>query len=259
MEKITVATYNIRTDTEADGNWSWRNRRPHVLKLIRYHDWDIFGAQEVLPHQLKDLMTLGYGMAGLAREDGIDQGEYTALFYKKDKFDLLKKEAFWLSDTPDLPSIHPTAGCPRVCVCAFLKSKKTGREFAVATTHLDHLSAESRLFGAKIILETCLSKITDQPVILVGDFNAEPEEETYQLLTKSLTDAKHQKNATFYGPLGTFQDFSYNKPWQEIEEIDYIFVSEQLKVEKVAVLTDNCDCRYPSDHFPVVATLSLKG
>lgn len=257
MEKITVATYNIRTDTEADGNWSWTNRCPHVLNLIRYHDWDIFGAQEVQPHQLRDLSTLSpYAVAGLAREDGINQGEYTALFYKKEKFELLRKEAFWLSETPEVPSIHPTAGCRRVCVCAFLKSKETGKEFTVATTHLDHLSEEARVFGAKTILNHCLLKITKQPIILMGDFNALPEEETYRLITQSLTDAK-QQSAMLYGPTGTFQNFTYHKPWQAFEEIDYIFVSKEITVEKVGVLTDNCDCRYPSDHFPVVATLRV--
>lgn len=258
MEKITIATYNIRTDTEADGNWSWTNRRAHVLNLIRYHDWDIFGAQEVQPHQLADLKSLtDYGVVGLAREDGINQGEYNALFYKKEQFDLLRTESFWLSETPAIPSIHPTAGCPRVCVCAFLKSKETGTEFAVATTHLDHISEESRLFGANIILEHCLSKITDQPLVLVGDFNAPPTEATYHLLTQSLRDAKKQPDTTFYGPLGTFQDFDYDKPWNDFEEIDYVFVSQQLPVEKVGVLTDNCDGRYPSDHFPVVATVQI--
>lgn len=258
MEKITVATYNIRTDTEADGQWSWKNRQPHVVNLIRYHDWDIFGAQEVQPNQLADLRALtAYEVAGLAREDGLNQGEYTALFYKKDKFELLKKEAFWLSETPDLPSIHPTAGCLRVCVCAFLKSKETSQEFAVATTHLDHISAESRLFGAQIILDHCLSKINNQPLILMGDFNALPEEATYHLITEHLTDAKHQEGSSFYGPVGTFQDFAYDKAWEDLEEIDYIFVSDQINVEKVGVLTDNCNRRYPSDHFPVVATLNI--
>lgn len=258
MEKLTLATYNIRTDTEADGDWRWPYRSSYVLDLIRYHDWDIFGVQEVQPHQLTDLQTLaGYEMVGLAREDGITDGEYNALFYKAEKFELLRHDAFWLSETPTLPSIHPTAGCKRVCVCAFLKSKESGKEFAVAVTHLDHISEEARRFGTEIILNHCLKKITDQPVILLGDFNATPAEETYRLLTAHLNDAKHVEGAKVYGPTGTFQDFVYDRPWADFEEIDYIFVSDDVTVEKVGVLTDNCDRRYPSDHFPVVATLHL--
>lgn len=59
-----------------------------------------------------------------------------------------------------------------------------------------------------------------------------------------------------YGPIGTFQEFNYNASWEELEEIDFILF-KGLTVKKYGVLTDSCNRKFPSDHFPVVATFTL--
>lgn len=258
MTEIKVATYNIRMDAIEDGDWSWNNRREPVLNLIRYSDWDLFGVQEVLPHQLADFDTLtDYAFVGTAREDGCNTGEYNGIFYKKERFELLEEKIFWLSETPDVPSIHPEAGCHRLCVCGLFKDFKTGKTFVFADTHLDHESENARVLGAEVIIAEGLQSFKDGPILLVGDFNATPDEAAYKLLSEHLTDARKVKDAFVYGPKGTFQEFDYNCPWEALIEIDFIFVSKDIKVKKVGTLTNSWDNRFPSDHFPVEAILTI--
>lgn len=258
MTEMKVATYNIRMDTPEDQDWAWNNRREHVLNLIRYADWDLFGVQEVLPHQLTDFETLtDYAFIGTAREDGLNKGEYNGIFYKKARFELLEQKIFWLSETPTVPSIHPEAGCHRLCVCGLFKDQQTGKEFVFADTHLDHVSEEARVLGAKVILDEGLQSFKEYPLLLVGDFNATPDERAYQLLAQHLTDARQVDGAFVYGPKGTFQEFDYNCPWEALIEIDFIFVSEKIKVRKVGTLTNSWQNKFPSDHFPVEAVIEI--
>lgn len=258
MTEIKVATYNIRMDAIEDGDWSWQNRREPVFNLIRYSDWDLFGVQEVLPHQLTDFEVLtDYAFVGTAREDGVNSGEYNGVLYKKARFKLLEEKIFWLSKTPEVPSIHPDAGCHRLCVCGLFEDLTTGKTFVFADTHLDHVSEEARVLGAEVILAEGLAHFKEYPTILVGDFNATPDEKAYQLLSQHLTDARQIDNAFVYGPKGTFQEFNYNCPWEDLVEIDFIFVSKNVQVKKVGTLTNSWENRFPSDHFPVEASLIL--
>lgn len=258
MTKLRVATYNIRMDAVEDGDWGWAARKEHVLDLITYQEWDLFGIQEALPHQLLDLKTLNdYTFIGTAREDGINNGEYNGVFYKKDRFECLEEKTFWLSETPDVPSIHPTAGCHRLCVLGLFQDKESGQRFVFGDTHLDHVSEEARELGAQLIIDYGLAAFKQYPTILVGDFNAEPTEAAYQLLTSKLDDSRYFDEVFTYGPNGTFNEFRYVCPWNDLVEIDYIFVSKTIKVKKVGTLTHSVDNKFPSDHFPVEALIEI--
>lgn len=258
MTQLKVATYNIRMDAYEDAPWTWAARRPHVFEIIRYFDWDLFGVQEVLPHQLTDFETLNeYAFVGTAREDGKNSGEYNGIFYKKERFEQIDQKFFWLSQTPDVPSIHPEAGCHRICVCALFKEKESGKSFVFANTHLDHVSEKARELGAKVIIEEGLTAFKDYPLFLVGDFNANPSEKAYQLLTDRLKDSRFADGAFVYGPKGTYQAFDTSMPWEKMEEIDFIFVSKDIQVKKVGILTNTWENKFPSDHFPVEALVEL--
>ncbi|MFZ2670323.1 MAG: endonuclease/exonuclease/phosphatase family protein [Enterococcus aquimarinus] len=198
-----------------------------------------------------------YAFIGTAREDGINSGEYNGVFYKKERFECIEEKTFWLSETPDVPSIHPTAGCHRLCVLGLFQDKKSGTHFAFGDTHLDHVSEEARELGAQLIIDNGLSKFKEYPTILVGDFNAEPTERAYQLLKNQLNDSRYVDGVFAYGPKGTFNEFRYDCPWRELVEIDFIFVSKEITVKKVGTLTDSVDHHFPSDHFPVEATIII--
>ena len=106
---FTTASYNLRyanAEDSAAGN-GWGKRYPVMAKLIQYHSFDIFGTQEGYIRQLEDMKAAlpGYEYIGVGRNDGKEAGEHSAIFYRTDKFDLIKKGDFWLSETPDTASI----------------------------------------------------------------------------------------------------------------------------------------------------------
>ena len=140
---FTVASYNLRN---ANGNDSlhgngWGQRYPVIAKMVQYHDFDIFGTQECFLHQLKDMKEAlsGYDYIGVGRDDGKTQGEHSAIFYRTDKFDIIEKGDFWLSETPDVPSKGWDAVLPRICSWGHFKCKDTGFEFLFFNLHMDHI------------------------------------------------------------------------------------------------------------------------
>lgn len=253
MTGFNVATYNVRVDTDYDKNWAWDFRKHYVLDMIRFHEWDVFGVQEVLPKQIRDLSKLSHYGVIQAERDGTDTGEGLAIFYKKSLFEMCDNGYFWLSDTPELPSIHPSAAYRRIALWVTLRLKETGKVFLIINTHLDNESAEARFLGTRVLLEKLQNKIKNYPTIILGDFNAEPNEPLHELLMEDFVYPESNPEVAIYGPKGSFQNFDYFLPWNEMEQIDYIIYNEKgLVATKRGTLTDSCDRRYPSDHFPIV-------
>ncbi|KAF1297507.1 endonuclease [Enterococcus sp. JM4C] len=253
---MKIATYNVRVDTDYDQEWQWSYRKDYVLALINYHQWAIVGLQELRPNQVADLAQLNDYAIVSAERDGDENGEGLAICYKEEAFDLLEKGHFWLSDTPEIASIHEGAGCKRICLWSILQEKASGNEFLVLNTHLDHISEAARYAGMQVILTRMQDKIQTYPTILLGDFNAEPTEAVHELvLSQGFVNTKTATKHPHYGPFGSFQDFKYTKPWNELEEIDYIYLLNG-SVKTSGTLTDSCDNRYPSDHFPLEATIN---
>jgi endonuclease/exonuclease/phosphatase family metal-dependent hydrolase len=101
VEPLRIMSYNIRLDVPSDGVNQWNHRREGLVSLLHEEEPDVFGIQEGLPHQVSFLSQQleGYSMIGEGR-DGGNNGEYSAIYYKKNKLKLLKSETFWLSETP---------------------------------------------------------------------------------------------------------------------------------------------------------------
>ncbi|MEG0256107.1 endonuclease/exonuclease/phosphatase family protein [Vagococcus sp.] len=256
MKEFCVATYNVRTDTDADRDWSWEYRKDKVIALITYHDWDVFGVQEISPNQTKDLSNIeGYDSFCVDR-DGDGSGEGLGIFYKNNRFTCLDQGHFWLSDTPFSSSIHPKAAYKRIALWSILEDKENAKQVLVINTHLDNDSEIARKAGMKILLQLLQEKITKYPTILLGDFNSEEHESFHQDLKKIFIYGKNQDGIMQYGPRGTFQNFNYEMDWQDLEDIDYILYKEMTCI-KYGVLTDSWNCRFLSDHFPVEATLKF--
>ena len=255
---LRVATYNIRMDTKADSLNAWSYRKDDVKALIRYHDIDIFGTQEGFLHQLKDICALEeYVYFGAGRDDGVSAGEHSAIFYKKDRFELLESGNFWLSETPDTPGKGWDATCcNRICSWAKFKEKKTGKTFYFFSVHFDHQGKIARIESGKLMVKKMREIVKDTPVICVGDFNSTPDTEQIQLLSAYLNDARIVTQMPPYGPEGTFTN-RFANPISK-GRIDYIFVSANIQVLKYASVTDNNGKNYPSDHLPVVVDVVLK-
>jgi endonuclease/exonuclease/phosphatase family metal-dependent hydrolase len=252
---MKVATYNLRVDTDYDQDWQWPYRADKVLALIDYHDWEIFCVQEIRPTQVADLAKLSDYVALTVERDGDGTGEGIGIYYKKDLFSKIESGSFWLSLTPDVPSIHPDAEYKRLCLWTVLKDRGN-HEFLVIDTHLDNISEIARFEGMKVILEQLAEKITNLPVLLMGDLNAEAFERVHDYLQTIFVNGKEQSEKGHYGPKGSYQNFDYQMPWDQLEEIDYIY-TKGFRVVKTGCLTDSCDGRFPSDHFPLEAEVQL--
>ncbi|MGS2725275.1 endonuclease/exonuclease/phosphatase family protein [Psychroserpens sp. BH13MA-6] len=252
-----IMSYNIKLDYPKKGENSWTNRKNFLTNQIKFHEPDVLGVQEAMPNQMTDLDSLlvTYSFVGVGRDDGNDEGEYSALFYKTEKFEIVTSGTFWLSETPELVSMGWDAVCHRICTYALLKDRKTNKRFWVFNTHFDHVGTEARKESAQLILEKINAMNNqDDPIILTGDFNMEPTHESINSLKNKLHDSKEIATIQF-GPEGTFNGFHFDQPVSR--RIDYIFVSDDVTVDKYAVLSDNWNLKYPSDHFPVIVALKF--
>jgi len=254
---LNVASYNLRYDNPQDGKNVWPARRDAMRALVRYHGFDLWGTQEGLENQLADLDTLNeYARVGVGRDDGKQAGEHSAIFYRRERFALEDHGDFWLSATPEKPSMGWDARCcKRLVTWARLRDKPSGQVFVVLNAHFDHEGVVARRESARLLVERGRALAGALPLIVLGDLNSTPDSEVYATINAALRDARNISQTPAYGPLQTFNDFNISKPAEE--RIDYIFLSPQWQVLRYAVLTDSIDARYPSDHFPVVARVRL--
>ncbi len=257
-----VMTYNIRYagDVKSAGVNAWEYRKDPVAKTIRFNKPDILGVQEALKIQLDDFKNLlpGYIQIGVARDDGREAGEYSALLINKSKFKVLESSTFWLSATPDKPSMGWDAACMRIVTWAKLKDVKTKKIIYAFNTHFDHMGTEARKNSAILLKKKVKEIAGNNQFVVTGDFNCKSDSEPYKILTDKemlpqLFDSEFLSENGNYG-----MDVSFNNFTDELEagnKIDFIFVSSKLKVWQHAVLGEKMNSRYPSDHMPVVADI----
>lgn len=279
---FTAASYNLRNANSADSlqGDGWGNRCPIIAGLVQFHEFDIFGTQEGLRHQLDSLKTNlpKYDYIGVGRNDGKKGGEHAAIFYRIDKFELLGHGDFWLSETPEKPNVGWDAVLPRICTWGHFKYKDTGFEFLFFNLHMDHIGKQARVESALLVQQKMKEIGENLPAILTGDFNVDQTHRSYLALTESgilcdafeVADLRYATNGTFNG----FDSDNYTE-----SRIDHVFVTPTFHILKYGVLTDSYrrmkkddqkasvkDCpeeisirsyesRIPSDHFPVMVKL----
>ncbi|WAC09303.1 endonuclease/exonuclease/phosphatase family protein [Dyadobacter pollutisoli] len=255
---INLATYNLRYNTANDGVNAWPNRKENVKGLIQFHEFDLFGVQEALIGQLRDVVELkDFAFIGKGRDDGQEGGEHSAIFYRKDRFKLLNSGDFWLSETPDKPGKGWDATCcNRICSWGKFQDLKSKKEFFFFNVHFDHQGVEARRQSGHLMVKKINEIAGKSTVLLTGDFNSTPDTEQIKTISNLLNDAHNVTKQAPYGPEGTFNSFKFDAPMDK--RIDYIFVSKNIDVLKYGVLTDAKEQRYPSDHQPVVAKIEIK-
>ncbi|UMB52986.1 endonuclease/exonuclease/phosphatase family protein [Lutibacter sp. A64] len=256
---LDIMTYNIRLDVASDGENAWKNRKDFLSSQILFYSPDIFGVQEARPNQMTDLKDAlkNYKAIGKGR-DGENKGEFSAIFYNADKVSVEQENTFWLSETPTEISKGWDAAYPRICTYGLFTIHETNRKIWVFNTHLDHIGNQARLNGIQLILKKISDLNTDDlPVIVMGDFNVEPNSEVIKNIKQTLVDSK-EKAKTIFGPNGTFNNFKFNE--LVTRRIDYIMLSKssKIKVKKYGVLSNSIDLKYPSDHFPIFISLTLE-
>ena len=254
---ITVASYNLRNANGGDsinGN-GWGQRYPVIAQIVQYHDFDIFGTQECFIHQLKDMKEAlpSYDYIGVGRDDGKEKGEHSAIFYRTDKFDVIEKGDFWLSEHPEKPGRGwDGTCCNRICTWGKFEDLKNHKQFYFFNVHYEYEGDVARRESSNLMISRIKSIAGNQPVFLTGDFNAFPTEEPIRILNDSgfLNDSyKITKEAPF-GPVCTYH--GYDSTIKTEERLDYIWVTDSIQIDKYGVLTNTLYGHTPSDHFPVM-------
>ena len=246
---MSVGTYNILIDLP-----SWDEYRGTLVNnLIRQYDFDIIGMQEVRRSFLEDITLRDriYAFTGKGGSDGIAAGEHAPIVYKKDRLKLLNSGTFWLSDTPDVPSVGWDARWVRTCSWGRFMDKISGLEFYIFSAHVEAVDIAS-IESSKLLLSKIKSIAgNNTPAFLVGDFNSRSLGESISILLNDglLKDSYDLSETEKVGSEGTYNDF-LTKP--STTRIDYIFVTEGIRVKEYKVLNDRPGGQFPSDHDPVL-------
>ena len=285
--QMLVGSYNIRLKVASDsidGN-VWGKRCQVMCDQLNFMSPDIFGAQEVLHVQLIDMLARldGYDYIGVGRDDGKTAGEYSAIFYKKDRMRLLDNGNFWLNETPDRPGLGWDAACIRICTWGkFAGQTATDDDaFFFFNLHMDHVGVVARREAAKLIVRKIVEIAHGYPVVVTGDFNVDQNDEIYSIFTSSglLKDSYLDARVRF-AENGTFNSFDTNV--YSDSRIDHILVSPEIQVDSYGLLTNSywaADSqsaqqfkghdapeqinfshyirRQPSDHYPIFARIAL--
>lgn len=254
-QSYRAMTYNIRFDNPGDGVNAWPERKNRLYALIRKHDPDLIGVQEALLHQLEDIKKAlpEYDFRGAGRDDGKNQGEFSAILYKKKKFSVIDQNTFWLSETPDVPGSKDwDAAITRVATWIKARDNKTGKHFFMINTHFDHMGKEARSNSASLLKTRTGALAEGLPIIVTGDLNCTRDEQPYKTLIND-SGLRLLDPAPADAP-GTFCNFEVNS--MVCRPIDYIFHSGGWTASEYTVITDNNGKYYPSDHLPVIVTLS---
>ncbi len=262
--ELKVMSFNVRYDNPDDGINAWTNRRDLVYRFLKEQQPDIIGFQEVLKHQIDQLQVNleAYNHVGVGRNDGKESGEFVPVFYLKDKYELLASSHFWLSETPEVPgSISWGAALPRIVTWLQLKERQNGYIFYVFNTHFSHVSAYARNESAILLVNKIKTIAGEAPVVLTGDFNAEPDERMYNTITDNW-DGYHQLWDSRLLPIKkteqsnqTFNGFNPSTP--ELM-IDHIFINGFFNVRSFSTHQVIENDVYISDHYPIMANLSFR-
>lgn len=266
---VRVMSFNLRYGSANDGENHWTKRRDFLVDTIKAFKPDVLGTQETLRFQADYLKKKldGYEWIGVGREDGGEQGEMTAVFYRKDRFDVVKSGHFWLSESPEKRGSKSwDSSLPRMATWIELRDKQAnGRPtFRIVNTHFDHRGKQARLESAKLIRKRIAALPKETPVILTGDFNCGEGSEPYQAMFAKAGDdaspvidtyrAAHPKRGD---DEGTFSGFKAANTGGA--RIDWVACSRDWTVKSAAIDRTSKAGRTPSDHFPVTAVLAWPG
>ncbi len=252
--QVKVISFNVRTGTSDQGTMNaWDKRKAAVKPLFTKENPTVFGVQECLLFQREYILEQlpAYDCVGVGREDGKENGEQTAIFYKKDELTLDASGTFWLSETPDTPSKGWDASYKRTATWTMFTVKATNKKFFYINTHLDHAGASARGNGIILLCEKLASLNPDgHPAIITADFNSEASDQIFAPLKQIMQDARETAAKTD-------KQGSYNAWGQKSSNIDHVFYSGFKALEFRTVRDIYNGVQFISDHYPIAAVLEF--
>ncbi len=244
-------TFNVRYGTPDDGENNWPYRRKAAFAAIRNFAPDVVGLQEAQDYMLDEFLAAlpEYRHVGIGRDDGIREGDFAAILYNPERFVMEGTGTFWFSSTPDVPSRHPECFHRRICTWVTLNDG--GRRFNVYNLHLDHESQNARVEAVDQLIPTIDRTL---PAIVMGDFNAEES----NACIEAMRSAGYRDTFRIVHPetLEVCTYHAYGSP-AHTDKIDYIWVDDRWSATDASIVTGRIDGAWPSDHYPVTATLAL--
>ena len=265
---IRLATFNIRSNYGSDTQ-DWHTRLTSLDSLLRMYDFDIIGSQEPYQRQLNDLMKLqgkvyDYFVVNTRNSDAIAATHSNPIFYKKERFKLIKSGVFWYSETPDVPaSVSWDASQARNCNWVELYDKHTGRSFFVFNSHFDHKSTTARNHSAQLLIDKVKAIAKDSLAICTGDFNTVQTTNAFATLSKSgvLMDSHAIAKKVVNDEYKTNQGYTVRPPAPGTGRIDHILVSVKSSPQTIRLwkcCIENFNGKWASDHYPVYIEFDLK-
>lgn len=257
---IKAMTFNIRVASPIDIFNPWSKRKVMVVDILKENNPDIIGLQEVLNSQLKHIVKSlpQYSTYAVGRSNGKKSGEACPIMYRTERFTLLDSGTFWFSNTPEKPSTRFGNFVPRICSWVQLIDNFSGSGFYIYNLHLDSLSQRSRVKSAKQLAKHIAARKTDEPFIVMGDFNMKLDNPAMKYLnglkTNQMKDAWLSVNND-ESAAGTYHSFSGKRNGPKI---DHIPLSKNFQALQVSIDQRGTKGKYASDHYPVIAKILLK-
>lgn len=257
-ESTRIMSFNLRYTDDEEG--SIKNRSKIALAIIEQYAPDSFGVQEATGEWMKILnknLEEKYACVSQTRSKSKDS-ETAAVFYLKDKFELIDSGTIWLSDTPDVPySVYELSDNKRIATWATLKNKETDKIYTHINTHLDTVD-EVNLLQANVLLNK-INELSENgyPVVCTGDFNADRNTAVYEKLLECAADVRVIAENTEDGI--TFHEYGIKEENDIQFAIDYVFiVPKGIEAENYKIIRDTAKGMYPSDHYPIIADINFK-
>ena len=254
--ELKVMSYNIRLDHSGDGENAWPNRKEATIEMIQDIKPDVFGVQEAFDHQVAYVTEQlpVYHNVGVGREDGVLEGEMMCIFWNTEVIEMIEWGTYWLSETPEVPSMGWDAACYRTATWALMKDKRNGKHFYFVNTHLDHVGVMARKNGLQLVVDRIGAMNPEgYPMVLTGDFNMTPDDEALVDLDKQMTSTRTIAEKT--DDLGTFNGWGKDE-LPEHYIIDYIYEDGFSSVKEYAtIMKQYAGKPYVSDHYPIISVL----
>lgn len=256
-QPIHIMSYNIRSSTknEQDGENGWQFRKEAAVKMLLAERPDVVGMQEEMPDQeeyFREHLKSLYEGVSISRDPEKQADEACAIFYNKKKYDLVRTNTFWLSETPDVPSRGWDGKYKRIVTYVYVQDKKTGQLYLVFNTHLDHKGVIAREKSLQLIADSAIAIGGDTvPMFVMGDLNVTPDAPELAPMWNAMKLA--QREAPVTDTLYTFHGY---KP-KGGKMIDYIYYRNASPLD-FRILRDGYGVPYLSDHYPIAATFSTK-
>jgi endonuclease/exonuclease/phosphatase family metal-dependent hydrolase len=246
--EVRVMSWNILyRGWEKEGHASWKERIPGSVQILQKHQPDVVGLQEDSKQQV----------AYLTR--ALPDYSYLDPYKKKGGGLLIRTEAWQVIKSGKIPIPGK-----RHASWALLESTQNGECWLFYNAHFIHRSAKNsaadRMTAAKqIAAHIAQHAPADVSVVFTGDFNALHDMPCMRYLAGDAGAPVQFSNAfnLIHGgddPRGTFRGLSNA---HHCDRIDHILTNEHVTVQNAEIIyyDDELAVAYPSDHYPVQATL----